>query len=414
VNGDFILRARIVWLVSQPPIDDGAILVSNGRIAQVGTWRELSNNLPGETPVEDLGEVALIPGLVNAHCHLDYSGMAGLIPPPSNFPDWIKAILQIKAHWSYSEFAASWVKGARQLLDSGVTTVGDIEAVPELLPDSWDATPLRMVSFFEMTGVRSQNSPDRILSETMRHVHRAGRRDTKRTGLSPHALYSTPPALVRFTASLVQHEGLPVTTHLAESREEWEMFRNAGGSLYNWLKTQRNMEDCGDKSPIQQAHHLGLLQPAFIAVHANHLAPGDAELLAANRCHVVHCPRSHQYFRHEPFPFSELTRAGVNICLGTDSLASILPRDGKGKIPTLNLWDEMQTFASLNPDVPPNRIVEMATLNGACALGLDENHADLIAIAYEGSPEALPDVMVHSAPTILRRWIAGAPTANSK
>jgi aminodeoxyfutalosine deaminase len=226
-----------------------------------------------------------------------------------------------------------------------------------------------------MTGVRSQNAPERILSDAMQQVHRIGRSETKRAGLSPHALYSTPPALLRFTASLVRHEGLPVTTHLAESHEESQMYQDAAGPLYSWLKTQRAMDDCGGRSPVQQAHQVGLLHPGFIAVHVNHLTPGDAELLAANRCHVVHCPRSHDYFHHKAFPFEELACAGVNICFGTDSLASM--RLNKGKLPTLNLWDEMQLFAKNFPTIPPEIIFKMATVNSAQALNLLPDRADL-------------------------------------
>ena len=409
MNPELILRSRLAWLVSQPPIEDAALFLRDGSVIDAGPWSEISARHT-DVPVEDLGEVALIPGLVNAHCHLDYTAMAGMIAPPSNFPDWIKAILQIKAHWSYTEYAASWIEGARQLLESGVTAVGDIEAVPELLPESWEATPLRMISFFEMTGVRSQGQPERILAHALADVRRVGSTSTKRAGLSPHALYSTPPDLLRLTAELIQREPLPVTTHLAESIDEMSMYRDASGALFNWLKTQRAMDDCGQGSPVQQARRLGLLEPGFIAVHCNHLAPGDAELLARNQCHVVHCPRSHEYFHHAPFPFEELARAGVNICFGTDSLASV--RLNKGKLPTLNLWDEMQLFAANFPNVAPSRIFEMATVHGARALNLPANRADLIAVEYSGAAETLPDFLVHNPPIVRGKWIAGVPVAN--
>ncbi|MGZ5544881.1 MAG: amidohydrolase family protein, partial [Limisphaerales bacterium] len=176
MNTSFLLRARIVWPVSLPPIENGAICIRDGLIEDVGSWADLARRWAG-WHVDDLGEVALMPGLINAHCHLDYTGMAGMIPPPSssaNFPDWIKSILSLKAHWSYTEYAASWLKGAKQLLDSGCTTVFDIEAVPELLPEAWGSTPLRVVSFLEMTGVRSGHLPERILQETTQQRERIG------------------------------------------------------------------------------------------------------------------------------------------------------------------------------------------------------------------------------------------------
>ncbi|HUS37187.1 MAG TPA: amidohydrolase family protein [Verrucomicrobiae bacterium] len=355
-----LLRARIVWPVTQPPIENGGVYIRDGLIQYVGTWADLSRRWSGE-PTEDLGEVALMPGLVNAHCHLDYTGMAGMIPPPSsslNFPDWIKSILSLKAHWSYTEFAASWVKGAKQLLESGCTTVFDIEAVPELLPEGWDATPLRVVSFLEMTGVRSGHEPERILHDATHEMSRWGAHTRSKPALSPHALYSTPPELLKLVAEKMRTEKIPVSIHLAESEAEWEMYQNAHGPLYDWLKSQRPMTDCGGKSPVQRAHELGLLQPNLLAIHCNYLAPGDAELLANSSVTVVHCPRSHAFFKHAPFPFEELRNAGVNVVLGTDSLASMATE--KGSVPTLNMWSEIEQFSETYASVSPRTAALMA------------------------------------------------------
>src|SRR6266481_1800052 len=141
----FALRARTVLPISRPPITDGAVLISGDRIAAVGRWRDLSAKFYGK--VLDLGEVALLPGLVNAHCHLDYTNMAGQFPPPKLFTDWIKLITTTKAGWGYSEFAESWLAGSKMLARTGTTSVGDIESLPELLPEVWQATPLRVFSF---------------------------------------------------------------------------------------------------------------------------------------------------------------------------------------------------------------------------------------------------------------------------
>ena len=123
-----VIRARCLLPVSDPPIENGAILTESGRIKWVGRWKECP--VEAGTQVVDLGEVVLIPGLINAHCHLDYTNMAGKIPPPRDFPDWVKTILSFKSHWSFSEYAESWLRRARMLLHSGTTTVADIEAVP--------------------------------------------------------------------------------------------------------------------------------------------------------------------------------------------------------------------------------------------------------------------------------------------
>jgi cytosine/adenosine deaminase-related metal-dependent hydrolase len=122
-----LLRARIVVPVTAPPVEDGAVAVSGDRVVAVGSWRELSAAWPG--PVTDLGEVILLPGLVNAHCHLDYTGLAGQLAPPRTFPDWIKAILAAKGAWTNEDFTRSWLDGAAQLLASGTTTVANTESL---------------------------------------------------------------------------------------------------------------------------------------------------------------------------------------------------------------------------------------------------------------------------------------------
>lgn len=184
-----ILRAKVVVPVSAPPIDDGAVVVAGPKIRAVTEWRSLRPHL--REKAVDLGQVILLPGLVNAHCHLDYTDMAGDLPPPKAFTDWIAAILAAKSAWGYSDYARSWLRGAHQLLKSGVTTVGDIESMPDLLPEVWDTTPLRVFSFLEMTGIKSRRMPKEILRETVQKIdslHHA----RNRAWLSPHSPYSTP------------------------------------------------------------------------------------------------------------------------------------------------------------------------------------------------------------------------------
>lgn len=360
-----IVRARCLLPMTAAPIDNGAVVVEHGRIQWLGRWRDCPNP-DGETPL-DLGEVVLMPGLVNAHCHLDYTSMAGQIPAPKTFPDWVKNILSFKAHWSFSEFAESWLKGAKMLLHSGTTTVADTESVPELPPETWKSTPLRMISLFEMTGVKSQRSADEILAEALDWIERWPGDPHKEGGLSPHALYSTAPDLMRKSALIAQEKELLLSVHLAESEAEYTMFADAKGPFFDWLKGQRKMDDCGLSSPIQLAKNYGVLSERTLVIHANYLGPGDIETLALSRASVAHCPRSHDYFGHAPFRYEEMTKAGVNVCLGTDSLASA--KKVSGRAPELNMWDEMQQFARTHSGVSPRDILRAVTVNPAKALG---------------------------------------------
>jgi len=209
------------------------------------------------------------------------------------------------------------------LCQHGTTTVVDIEAVPELLPQAWSTTPLRVISCLELTGVRSGRDPADILREAIGHLDKlpVGR---CKSGLSPHAPYSTGAELLRLCAAASIHRRCVLTTHVAESEAEFAMFSHAKGSMYRWLaRNGRNMGDCGEGSPVRYLARLGYLKARLLAVHVNYLGPEDARILGEHGTSVVHCPRSHAYFGHAPFPFEELRAAGVNVALGTDSLASV-------------------------------------------------------------------------------------------
>src|SRR5258707_6617422 len=213
-----ILRARIILPLSRPPIEDGTLSILGSRIVSVGRWPELA--VSERADVTDLGETILLPGLVNAHCHLDYTDMAGQISPPKSFSDWIKAIMAMKAGWSYTEFAQSWLHGARMLLRTGTTTVADIEALPELIPEMWNATPLRIYSFREMIGLKSRLAAGELVETAAREwaTLPAGRGGV---GLSPHAPYTTTPEMLQLAARAAHEHRWRLTTHVAESREEF-------------------------------------------------------------------------------------------------------------------------------------------------------------------------------------------------
>ena len=406
-----IFRARIVVPIRRAPIEDGAVVIAGQGIAAVGRWRSIRRRFSG--PVTDLGDSVLLPGLINAHCHLDYTGMAGLFPPSKSFCDWIKSITTEKSDWTYSDFAKSWLDGAKMLLRTGTTTVADIEAVPQLLPDLWHATPLRVISFLEMTGVRSRREPEAILAEALGKIESLppGR---CAAGLSPHAPYSTTPGLLRHAAAIARRRRWRIVMHVAESATEFEMFKHGRGEMFDWLaRSQRDMSDCGRLSPVQHLAKIRLLGPNLLAVHVNYLAPGDAELLARKRVSVVHCPRSHDYFRHEAFPRRTLAKAGVNICLGTDSLATV--RKHPRPQLELNMFLEMRAFAVKHPGVPAKQILQMATANGARALGLAGKagelvrgaNADLIALPCHRKVGDIFEAVVHHAGDVSASMISG-------
>lgn len=405
-----LLRSRIVVPVTAPPLEDGAVLISEGRIVEIGRWSDLRRTTSG--PVHDLGDQVLMPGWINAHCHLDYTHLAGQLTPTRNFPEWVKSIHAAKAGWGFSEFAVSWLEGARQLIETGTTTVANIESVPELLGPCRASTPLRVWSFLELTSLRPRLAPPEIVREAIELLRWTGAGNGG-LGLSPHAPYSTTPDLLSAVARASRSDGWPVTIHVAESESEFEMFMYRRGAMFDWLASQRCMEDCGLGSPVQALDRAGILRPGLLAVHVNRLWHDDARLLGEREVTVVHCPQSHAYFHHPRFPRPELEEARVRICLGTDSLAST--HRPRGIHPRLSLFDEVRALIQTDAMIDPTHILEMVTVHGAHALGqagkLGELSvgaaADCIAVPYNGTLErAVESVLQHQGP-VSGTWIGG-------
>mgnify|MGYP001170902215 CR=1 FL=1 len=389
-----LLRARIVVPVSKPPISDGFVRVEGNRITAVGPWAEAET----KSEAEDLGEVLLLPGLVNAHCHLDYTDFVGAIPAPSSFTDWINAIVDLKADVDNNAHVRSWMNGVNQSLLNGITTVGNIETRLDLLLDLWKNGPLRMVSFIELIVMRSESDASKVVADAAEWIANHSP-DSGHVGLSPHAPYTTKPNLL--DACVATH--LPLAIHLAESEEEEEMFRQGGGLLFDRLTgTGRDMADCGLGSPTAHVERHGVLREGTLAIHGNYLDDEDIRLLAKHRVSVVHCPRSHDYFGHAPFRAEALHAAGVNLCLGTDSLATVREVNAE-----LSLFDELHAHREVFPNLEPEEFLRRVTTNPARALGMGGQvgelvpnaFADMVLLPYEGGAESAVDAAVsHTGP----------------
>ncbi len=397
------LSARFVLPVSSPVIENGFVLIEGNKIKEVGQRRELKKQ-PGLINV-DCGDVVLLPGLVNSHSHLDYTSIARKIPPTTDFVSWIKSIIELKK--TAIDYEKSWLNGATMLKNSGVTSVADIESVPSLLPRIFESTPLRMISFIEVIGLTQDWNNDVL--NIIEKLHTCNLTN-KKIGISPHTLYSTIPAILKETLKLAREYALPVSIHLAESEEEFLMFKNCSGPLYNWLKEKgRNMEDCGYGSPMKTFFNNYSPPQGVLVAHANYLDDDDITVLRTNEANIVHCPSSFEYFGHKMFRFDELIKAGINVCLGTDSLASAKMEENV----VLDMFYEMRLFSKrlINPEV----IVKMATVNGAKALGYEgkcgslnpDAFADLICIPYDGKQSDVYDAVIHHKGDVLFSLIDG-------
>ena len=383
-----IVRARTVVTMDGPPIGNGAVVVSADRIVDVGEFDQIEKENAGE--IVDLGEQALLPGLINAHCHLDYTCLRGKIPPQKSFTDWIRAINAEKLKLSPKDYLASIDNGFTEARRFGTTTIANLTAFPELIAQI--NAPIRTWWFGELIDVHAPERANEIVDLAIESL-KCG----EQWGLAPHALFTASRELYKRCALISQPEQVLLTTHLAESREEMEMFRDAAGSLYEFLKEiGRPMDDCGKSTPLQLFVGApgGRAQREWIVAHLNELTEGDFELLEGSPCnfHVAHSPRSHDYFGHSRFEFERLRSLDLNICLGTDSLASN---------ESLSLFDEMRAFQKEFPTVSPEEILQMVTVNAATALRQGKVLgrirpgflADLVAVPWSGTCDVFEEII---------------------
>jgi cytosine/adenosine deaminase-related metal-dependent hydrolase len=352
-----IIRARTVLTMDGPVIPNGAIAISGNTIADVGTYDDVRGRNTGA--VRDLGDRTLLPGLINAHCHLDYTGLRGRIAPQASFADWIRAINERKASLTPDDYLQAIDAGFTEALNFGTTAVANLEAFPGLLPRI-PASAVRTWWFAELIDVRQPVSAGAVCQELRDAVAERGAR-LNHGGLAPHAPFTASPNLYRDCADVARQRNLPLTTHLSESRDEMQMFHDGGGPLFDFMQAiGRPINDCGESTPLAMMLSRGLLDERWLVAHLNELAARDLELLAsAPRFHIVHCPRSHAYFGHTPFAFQGLRALGFNISVGTDSLASN---------EDLSLLRELRQFAHVEPSVTPNELLEMVTTRAAAAL----------------------------------------------
>jgi aminodeoxyfutalosine deaminase len=389
-----ILRSRVVVTMDGPPIKNGAVAISGDQIVDVGKFDEIRKRHSGE--VVDLGEQALLPGFINGHCHLDYTCLRGKIPLQKSFADWIRTINAEKAKLLPKDYLASINEGFAEAKKFGTTSIANLTAFPELI--SQIRAPIRTWWFAELIDVRSPERVNELVDLAIESL-----KTTQNWGLAPHALFTASTNLYQRCEEVARRKDILLTTHLAESREEMEMFRDGSGPLYKFMKNiGRPMDDCRSQTPLEKfvgRRDRASLPREWILAHLNELAESDFGLLerSKSRFHVVHSPRSHDYFGHSRFSFEKLRARGLNICLGTDSLASN---------ENLSLFAEMRAFQRSEPEISPDKILEMVTLNPAMALRQGTVlgrirpgfQADLISIPWSAGGNVFDEIVAFEKP----------------
>lgn len=350
------LKARWVLPVLTPPVENGVIDIVGDRIAGVRRG--------GEATI-DLGDVILLPGLVNAHTHLDLTGFPKPAEPPETFADWIRLVICHRVGESPEQRRAAIRAGVSQSLGHGVTLLGDISSdgsSARLLAGQ----PIASTVYHEVLGVNAKRADQTRESASVWVRETADLPNVH--GLSPHAPYSTRKDLFDWAVSRSE----PIQVHLAETREEIELMACGTGPLVEMLRELDLWPATSLPGSIGELMDLlaaGSRARPLGLVHANCLPISAASGLAPN-VSIIHCPRTHRWFGREPFPASEWMKAGVSLALGTD---------GEACNADLDILAEAREFAQCQNPIAPQSILEMVTLNGAAVLGWRGRAGALVA-----------------------------------
>ena len=354
-------KARYVFPVSSPPIADGVVIVENGKIAAVG--RDA-----GGCPVTDLGNAALLPGFINAHTHLELSGLsAPLGTPGMPFTDWIRLVVAYRRQLPLPFNLIDVESGLSECGSNGAAAIGDIATTPWGQPYRPIARGrLAVTIFLEIIGLRNASIETRLAAA--RKYLADTERQTWHPGLSPHAPYSVHPELFGGLLALAAEADVPVAFHLAETLDELDLLATGGGPFRNLLGELDAWDETAiprGTRPIDYLNRMAKSGVHGLVIHGNYLDDDEVKLLAAcsKRLTVVYCPRTHAYFGHAPHPLPRLLAAGANVALGTDSRASN---------PDLNLLEEIRFVARHVPELPQSMALELGTLRGARTLRLED------------------------------------------
>lgn len=377
-------RARWVVPIAEPPIPNGVVAVEGDRIAFVGLAADAP---PGED--DDLGDVVLLPGLVNAHCHLELTAMRGFLED-LDFRRWIlrltnarRAVLDREALLDSARY------GLEEGVRAGITTYADTCSSGVVMQAMREAH-VRGVMYQEVFGPDPAQCADSIrgLREAV-----AGLRYLEtplvRVGVSPHAPYTVSDDLFRATAALAREQHLPMAIHIAESEAEAALVVEGEGAFAEGLRRRNIAVSPRAMSPIELLAKLEVLDARPLLIHCVRVANGDIASIATARCGVAHCPASNAKLGHGIAPVAEMLAAGVTVGIGSDSMASNNHMDILAEARLVLLGQRARLGSIETPDAVG--VLEMATIGGAHAIGLGDvigtleagKQADLAAFALD-------------------------------
>ena len=388
-----MIRYHASWIVpiTARPIRDGWVDVDGDRIIAAGAiGGRHDRGLFGRPTREiDLGSVAVLPGLVNAHTHLELSGLRDRVPPAPTLPSWVGHLLarRTEARGNENDIIAAAIEESWR---AGTAVVGDIsDTLASVAPLARGGLAARV--FKEILGFNAEH-PEEVVGDAVDAIAGASSNERVRVGLAAHAPYSVSPGVFRSIKAAIERWSLgPCSVHLAESQEELEFLRTGKGAWRDLLEQKGKWiphwqpPGCG---PVAYLDRLGWLHRHVIVVHGVHLTSEELDELARRRVVVVTCPRSNAWTGAGTPPVEQFYASGVSVAVGTDSLASA---------PDLNLFGELAELRRLASSVPASSLLESVTLRGAEALGFGSDFGSIeqgrrSALIAVRIPEAVQDV----------------------
>lgn len=357
---------RVRWLLNpnQTPLENVELVEYEGLVAEIRA-------LPASEA--DVLPAILIPALVNAHTHLEFSMLTDAICPALPFQDWITSLIQ----WRRArdpEDESSIRKGLAESRRYGVTSLGEITTTHAVLPiDVPEGSTV--VSFREILGLQQEQIGELIqtASDHLNHTTPTAQRGSVQSGLSPHAPYSVHPNLYEALIELAVSRNAPVAMHLAETTDEIELLEDGKGAFAEFLQRRGlwNADVFPGGRLIRDFLEPLARVPRALAIHGNYFSSRDIHFLARHtNIATVYCPRTHAYFRHTPHPLPQLLEAGASVVLGTDSRASN---------PDLSVWKELQRVAAQFPEISIPQLLALVTTNAADAMGLPVKRHQILA-----------------------------------
>jgi cytosine/adenosine deaminase-related metal-dependent hydrolase len=392
---------------------DGWVAVDRGRIAAVGhrrpETRASSLTPPGLVHERDLGDVVLMPGLVNAHTHLELSYLRDEIPPASEFVTWIRGVMAARRQRSDARAPQILEAIDRAIAESranGTSVVGDISNTLVTF-EPLTRSALAGVVFYELIRFNAPD-PSAFVDAAAAEIEALVPSERVRASLAAHAPYSVAPLALRAIRQAVDRDAFrPCSVHLAESVEEIEFIRTGGGS---WRTLLEEVGAWDPKwrppgvSPVQFLDEAGFLAANVLAVHGVQMTLDDLGRLKARGTTLVTCPRSNGHTGAGAPPLQDFYDAGVRVAVGTDSLASA---------PDLSVFAELATMRALAPLVPASSLLESATREGARALGFDADYgtiepgkrAELLSISLPPDLDDVEEYLVSGIQPDQIRWL---------